>query len=159
MGYWELVEPHWDRVSLDDERSFLRDYSTMPEASRHLLSAHWLYSEVCNGGFQQFFTNSTGVLAPEAIEGLRALDLAELADTAADAMDFFPAPYPRDPDAREALIDSYYEEAGVADEDAGGNPFVALDERFFAALDFETSDRDRFVEAADAYAATSSERT
>ncbi|WP_369973953.1 DUF4375 domain-containing protein [Polaromonas sp. SP1] len=33
--------------------------------SRHLFAVHWCQSEICNGGFMQFFANSTGVLAPE----------------------------------------------------------------------------------------------
>ena len=155
MGYWSLVEPYWDSVQLDDPLSFLREYSAMPEASRHLLAAHWLYSEVCNGGFHQFFTNPTGVLAPEAVDGLRALGLAELAGIAAQAVAFFETPYPRDQMVRIARLDQYARHSGEpadADEEAW-NPFAALDDRFYSDLELGSSDQDRFVQAADAYAA------
>jgi hypothetical protein len=159
VGYWQLVEPFWGRIRLDDADSFLADYGAMPEAPRHLLSAHWLYSEVCNGGFHQFFSNSSGVLAPEALAGLRALGLAELGAVAADAMAFFPAPYPRDQMIRSALLDRYAEGSDACDDDdEAWNPFAALDDRFYSGLEPRDGETDRFVRAADAYAATFSER-
>ncbi|WP_164468170.1 DMP19 family protein [Caulobacter vibrioides] len=48
---------------------FLAGFSAVPTPSKHLLATHWLQSEVHNGGFSQFFSNSTGVLAPEAVAG------------------------------------------------------------------------------------------
>ena len=68
--YWSLVEPHWERISIyDGGATFLRQFLTTPVRSRHLFAAHWCMSEVYNGGFHQFFHNSTGVLAPEAAAG------------------------------------------------------------------------------------------
>ena len=153
MDYWTLVEPHWTRVSLVDADSFLRDFSAMPEAARHLLCAHWLYSEVCNGGFHQFFTNPTGVLAPEAVDGLRALGLGDLAAIAAEALRFFPTPYPREQDTRSALLDAFADQSTPGDQDdESWSPFSPLDDRFYDGLQLGGPGEDRFVEAANAYA-------
>ena len=70
-SYWRLLEPIWDSVSIyDGPKTFLRQYRRLPRAVGHLFAAHWCQSEICNGGFHQFFGNSTGVLAPEAMEAM-----------------------------------------------------------------------------------------
>jgi hypothetical protein len=76
--YSSAIEPYWREVSIYDGPSVLaRDLGRVPEAIGHLLSAHWCYSEVCNGGFHQFFYNPTGVLAPEAVTGFRAIGMVD----------------------------------------------------------------------------------
>src|SRR4051794_27697626 len=95
-SYWRLVGPIWHSVSIyDGPETFLRQYRRLPREVGHLFAAHWCMSEVCNGGFHQFFGNSTGVLAPEAVEGIRAMGLTVWADILAAAMQLFGTPYPR----------------------------------------------------------------
>jgi hypothetical protein len=54
-GYWDLVDPYWEKVSIYDGGDvFLLEYKKLPTASKHLFAAHWLQSEVNNGGFGQF---------------------------------------------------------------------------------------------------------
>jgi hypothetical protein len=66
-AYWALVEPYWDGVDIyEGPGRFLDDFKAVPARSAHLLAAHWCQSEVINGGFDQFFYNSTGVLAPDS---------------------------------------------------------------------------------------------
>lgn len=65
-----------------------------------LYVAHFCRSEVCNGGFTQFFSNSTGVLAPEAVEGFVAIGQPGLASAVQRAMDMPGSPYQRDRRAR-----------------------------------------------------------
>ena len=68
--YFDLIEPIWEQVSIyDGEAVFLRQFGAIAERQKHVLAAHWCQSEVCNGGFLQFFHNSTGVLCPEAVTG------------------------------------------------------------------------------------------
>jgi hypothetical protein len=82
-------------------------------------------TEVCNGGFHQFFSNSTGVLAPEAVEAYRAIGIPEWAEIVAEAMQFFGEPYPRERFDRELPERTYGEDREEWD------PFYALDERFY----------------------------
>lgn len=44
-----------------------------------MFAAHFCQSEICNGGLGQFFGNSTGGLAPEAVEGFREIGQAQVA--------------------------------------------------------------------------------
>jgi hypothetical protein len=116
LTYWQVVEPYWDDVSIyDGPEIFLRDFARVPRENGNLLATHWLCSEVHNGGFDQFFSNSTGVLAPEALEGFRTLGLDDAVLAVTRAMSVFGDPYPRDQDEREAVLDAMevaYEKAG-----------------------------------------------
>lgn len=117
MGYWSLVDPIWETVSIyDGPEVFLRQYNASPEASRTLFAAHWCQSEINNGGFGQFFSNSTGVLAPEGVQAFRALGMPQTADLIEKAMAAFGAHYPRDRSEREDALDAVWESVGD-DED------------------------------------------
>src|SRR5262245_46639863 len=96
--YWSVVEPYWLRLneSWDEDPShFLEALRAVPERIQHLYAAHWCQSEVRNGGLFQFFFNSTGILAPEAVSGLNTVGATELADILAEAMRHFGDIYPR----------------------------------------------------------------
>jgi hypothetical protein len=72
--YWSLIEPVWDEIEIySGPEEFSRTFAGVPRSAGLLFAAHFCQSEVCNGGFNQFFSNSTGVLAPEAIEGFKAI--------------------------------------------------------------------------------------
>lgn len=102
MGYWKLVEPIWDTVSIyDGGEAFLEQFAVAPQPSQVLFAAHWTQSEVLNGGFGQYFSNSTGVLAPEAVWAFRVLGMPRTAAAVEQAMAFFGSPYPRERGPRE----------------------------------------------------------
>lgn len=112
-SYWELVEPYWEKVSIyEGPETFLAQYHSIPEVSQRLLAAHWAQSEIRNGGFDQFFSNSTGVLGPEAVAGFGALGMTETADLMARVMRCLGDDYPRDYDLRELALDRVYETRG-----------------------------------------------
>ena len=143
--YWQLVEPHWERVSIHDGAdTFLHEFAQTPEAARTLLAAHWCQSEVCNGGFNQFFWNSTGVLAPEAANAFEAIGMPGLAALVRRAASFFGSDYIRDRDRRIALL-GHYEETHPGASD----PFDAMDDQFYKLLREEAGGWDM---VADAYA-------
>jgi hypothetical protein len=147
--YWSVVEPFWHAVSIyDGSEEFAKGFGALPPSAGHLLAAHWCQSEVCNGGLHQFFSNPTGVLAPEALDGFRAIGLSEWAAVLAEAMRFFGEPYPREQADREELLAS---RPGGRRED--WDPFISLDDRFYSWLDAEPQRweraADRFAEAPD----------
>lgn len=143
--YWSLIEPVWKLINIyRSTNEFLRQFRSVPPVVGHLFAAHWCQSKIRNGGLHQFFTNSTGVLAPEAFEGFRAIGLTEWAEILADAMGFFGDSYPRDRVERRKMLD---EQSGHEREE--WDPFGALDEQFFAWLRAEP---DGWVRAADRYA-------
>jgi hypothetical protein len=107
-NYWDLIEHAHNTVNIcDGPDVFLREFAALAEPERHLLAAHWFYSEHTNGGLHQFFANPTGVLAPEAVIGLRAIGLPGVADLLQEAMDRAATPYPRGRAERAAIIGSW----------------------------------------------------
>ena len=132
-SYWSLVETVWDNISIyDGPEEFLSQYSVSPRVARTLFAAHWCQSEVNNGGFGQFFGNSTGVLAPEALVAYEAIGMPTVASIVREAMKWFGSPYPRERDIREERLERYAK-ANPDSED----PFRALDDAFFESIEKE----------------------
>jgi Domain of unknown function (DUF4375) len=133
--YGRLIEPIWETINIyDGPEIFLAQFGVLRPEIGHLFAAQWCESEVCNGGFHQFFYNSTGVLAPEALAAFRAIGLHEWAEILDEAMRFFGEPYPRDQEQRQKLLD-----AVDMGEDGEGNPFDRLDEKFYECARFENA--------------------
>lgn len=146
MDYWDLVEPIWEAISIyDGPENFLRQYNSAPEAARTLFAAHWCQSEICNGGFDQFFSNSTGVLAPEAVVAFQKIGMLETAALVERAMLLLGDSYPRDRDTREEAIETAWE----ASSDQENGPFGDMDPLFFTLIKEECGG---FGNAADAFA-------
>lgn len=150
MDYWDLIEKAFDDVdTYNGPEPFSRGFEVLPKPVQHLLAAHWCWSEVNNGGLDQFFVNSTGVLAPEAVIGLRAIGLPEAADAVAAAIAMFGPDYPREQEKRDAILETMPHHR--TESKFGGvfrhvDAFDDLDTRFFSATE-------NFAEVADAYAA------
>jgi hypothetical protein len=148
-GYWEHVEPFWETVSIyDGPEAFLERFTEVPEHAAHLFALHWCASEICNGGFHQFFFNSTGVLAPEAVAGFKAIGMPQTAAVVAVAMASFGDPYPRDREERQDALDALDPENAGAD--GWDSPFSDLDNRFYDLLGRENGGMEK---AAERYAA------
>jgi hypothetical protein len=143
--YWNVIEPVWNKISIyDGGEVFVSQFSALKPAVGDLYAVHWCQSEVRNGGFYQFFTNSTGVLAPEALVGFKNIGLDDCADALQEAMKYFGQPYPREQE------DRYEKLPPRAGNRAEWDPFYDIDERFYKAL---KTKKDRFERAADLYAA------
>ena len=132
VDYWTLVEPIWLPLngSWNDTETFVRMFRRVSPEAGHLYAAHWCQSEVCNGGFHQFFSNTTGLLAPEAVEGFRAIGVTEWADLLANAMKHFGTPYPRDRDDRDQFLP--IRQRRPREE---WDPFCKSDARFYKSTD------------------------
>ncbi len=143
--YWSFIEPIWEAISVHEEPEvFLKQFRKLPPEQGHVFAAHWCQSEALNGGLHQFFWNSTGVLAPEAVAGFRAIGLDDCAEILEEAMSFFGADYPREQEKRDDILDRI---PGETPEE--WDPFYHLNEKFFDGLDYENG---RFEKAADEYA-------
>jgi hypothetical protein len=100
-----FIEPYWDKLNIyDDTITYLNDLEMLPFPVRHLLTVWRCDCEICNGGLNQLFFNSTGILAPEAVEGFRAIGLDECSCCIDSAMRQFGELYPRDREARMLLL-------------------------------------------------------
>lgn len=139
-GYWPRIKQAFDDVSVHDApEDWLAGLARHPRDTGRLLAVHWLVAEVDNGGLLQFFDNSTGVVAPEAVEGLAAIGMPDSAAEVSAAMARLPHPYPREQSQRLALRAAYTR--GVLE---------AVDKRLYALFDSEnggiTAAMDRFAE-------------
>ena len=115
-SYWRFVEPIWDTVSIyDGGEQFLSEFNKATEKQKNLFAVHWTQSEIMNGGLGQFFSNSTGVLAPEAVEGFKAIGMPKCSSILSGAMKFFGEEYPRESSARENIFNDFYELHGEHD--------------------------------------------
>jgi hypothetical protein len=112
-SYWKYVEPIWDAVSIyDGEHVFLEQLSKLTEKEKTLFSAHWAQSEIMNGGLGQFFSNPTGILAPEAVSAFLALGMPKSAKALEEAMLFFGEPYPRNRSMRADKLEEFLDKHG-----------------------------------------------
>ena len=143
--YWATVEPLWDAVSIyDGEKVFLRDFEAAEPIGRTLFVAHWCQTAVRNGGFHQFFSNSTGVLATEAVDSFREIGMPKVSALVNAAVGWFSKPCARARTTRQRALANHRKE-----HPTDLSPFERLDEEFFRLIDSENGG---FVHAADLYA-------
>ena len=118
---WPSTEISTKFISIyDGADAFLSDYASAPAAHGVVFAAYWLQAEVLNGGLEQFYSNSTGVLAPEAVKACEVLQMPRLATKLKESMAWFGEPYPREREDRQAMLTA----AGAS----GLDPFSRLDQ-------------------------------
>ena len=134
LGAHELLQkamlPIKDFVSIyDGPEVFLRDLNKVGREQGLLWSARWCLDEVCNGGFDQFFGNSTGVLAPEAVQGFRMIRARAMVQITSRAMAMLGSPYLRDRTERGRALRKIRKPGKRREE---WDPFYNLDEQVYA---------------------------
>jgi len=138
-AYWKLVEPIWNSISIESAQRFASTFNSVRIVPRTLYAAHFCQSEVCNGGFHQFFYNSTGVLAPEASAAFATIGMPQTSAVIQRALSWFGDPYPRQKNLR-------VERLRAAND---LSLFSPLDQEFF---ELWGSENGGFLASADAYA-------
>jgi Domain of unknown function (DUF4375)/HEAT repeats len=93
-------------------------------AEQHLLAVQMLDAEVCNGGLDQYFFNSSGELWPIALAGLEAMEAQDRAAILREAVQRFASEPAADRDARQEQLAALHQS-----DDA---PFADLDQRWYA---------------------------
>ena len=129
---WRVIQPAYDAVSIYDGPDVLNKHlAPLTPGQRALLALHWTVAEVCNGGFDQYFINSTGDLALEAragVERIQANKTAQLLDRVFDAFPGKSVPLNRDD--RIELLEA-------VDEDERDHLFESFDQEFYSLMDSE----------------------
>ena len=137
--YWRVIAAQWDGIDIyEGPKVFASTFNKVSDGSGLLYASHFAQSEICNGGFHQFFWNSTGVLAPEAIKGFKAIGMPQIAAIVEQACSEVGNPYPRDRAERHKRL-----------ADIGKQGFDELDKRFFVLIESEAGG---FERASDSYA-------
>jgi Domain of unknown function (DUF4375) len=144
-AYRHALDQVLGKISIyDGEETFSEQFLKANLKHRHLFASHWCQSEVRNGGFLQFFWNSTGILAPEAVIAFKAIKMPNAATLIEGAMKFFGLIYPRDRSKRVEMLDAYRTQ-----NPSNHSPFDAIDSEFLKLLDEESGG---FEIVADKYA-------
>ena len=93
-----VIDKIWNWVDFyEDYASCRRQLAELTPGQRAILATGWCEAEVNNGGFWQFFVNSSGMLGPEALEGFRLVGMPKRADMLARAIALAGFdPYPRE---------------------------------------------------------------
>ena len=77
--YFAVIEPVFLFVSIyDGPRRYENDLAKFSTEQRLVLAYHWYLSEVNNGGHDQFYYNSTGIVWPDALKAFRELGHSEV---------------------------------------------------------------------------------
>ncbi len=145
-AYPAFYEPYYDDFDFYNGReAWLKSILGVPTKAVHLFTVHWLHLEVYNGGFWQYFYNSTGTTAPEAAEGFVAIGMRDVGQTIEEAMVRLGTPFPGKKIEREKIVGPPVDPMDFGD----------LDSRFYELADTDTFFRKlpKFVPFADAYAA------
>jgi Domain of unknown function (DUF4375) len=112
------------------ERLTAKDQGRLTPAERRLLALGGLRAEVNNGGFHQYFFNSAGDLATDALDAAQVADADDLISLIRRALSILNVPDPSDRLARQDALsklgpeqfadidDSYYAVEASADLDA-----------------------------------------
>jgi hypothetical protein len=105
-SYWEVLKPCFEAVDIyNGPENYDAAIAALPRPVVLLYATHMFLAEVHNGGFLQFFWNNTGMVAPESVEGFRAMGMPAMASLLEKAASKLGQPYPRDRDERwDALL-------------------------------------------------------
>lgn len=144
--WWDPLESIWNDQPYADDPEFDEWFAGLTEIQQIAFPTHWLCCEVYNGGFHQYFTNSTGRHAPEAVLGFCNLRLGDIVAIVQMAINVFGPVFPRTKEERETFLATF---DGI--EESEWNPFHALDGEFYGAIEIPDAppllDDDRFTEA------------
>lgn len=87
-------------------------FAELSHAEQVFYSIDYLQMEINNGGYEQYFYNSSGEYAHEALAGMREVGANLMADIQAKAMSVFPnSIVPKDRAERQELLEQAGEEA------------------------------------------------
>jgi hypothetical protein len=123
--FWAVVEPMWEDLNFYEDPRTAADFFEMASPVQGaMIAMWWCRSEVCNGGFDQFFWNSTGMIWPCALQGFRLVGANSYAELLEKALSVFPggvAPIERN--ERDKILESNEERM---------NTLEPTDQAFFA---------------------------
>ena len=90
-----IITPLWWEVSIyDGETEMMDALERFTDAQKYVWAIQWYYSEVENGGHDQFFYNDTGIVWELALEGLLEIGcntFAAILKEAAERIGGFPS--------------------------------------------------------------------
>ena len=130
----EIIDPVWWTANFyNDKAAYDRSLKQFSAAQKFVWAVSWYQAEVFNGGHDQFFDNSTGMVWADALDGLETMSAAPVKAVLADAVARLDGQPAFDRRERQGQLSSFYESGGSFDD---------LDDRFYAlpqSFDLEAS--------------------
>ena len=85
-----IIEPLWWSVDIyQSDTVYLTGLKSFSENQQYIFSIQWYIAEVNNGGHDQFFSNSTGIVWKDALKGFEKIGLTENYEILKSAVDKF----------------------------------------------------------------------
>lgn len=104
--YFAIIDPVWWSVSIyDGEKVYEENLKRFSQEQRYVFAIAWHMAEVNNGGHDQFYSNSTGIVWRDALAGYKAVGLNEAADILKKSADIMGGNPSLDRATRETQLD------------------------------------------------------
>lgn len=117
-----IIQPLWFSVNIyGGYDKYKSDLSRFTVPQKYVFAIQWYIAEVENGGHDQFFFNSTGIVWQDALEGMKEIGLEDMYSILKRAADILGSNPPFDREKRWKIMDN---------SDTDG--FRELDSRVFA---------------------------
>jgi hypothetical protein len=105
---FRVIEPLWWSVSIyDGEERYNSDLAQFSEPQRYVFAIEWYMSEVNNGGHDQFYFNSTGIVWEDAMLGFQAIGAQENYRIIKESADKLSGNPSKDREKRQDELDTY----------------------------------------------------
>jgi hypothetical protein len=76
-----IMNPVWFNVSIyDGEKKYVDDLAAFSKGQKLMLAILWYLAEVNNGGHEQFYSNSAGIVYKDAKDAFQELGIDEVVD-------------------------------------------------------------------------------
>ncbi|NLH17609.1 MAG: DMP19 family protein [Phycisphaerae bacterium] len=113
-----IIDPVWLSVDIySDEETYRRSLSKFSKPQQYVITMWWYMAEVNNGGHDQFYFNSTGIVWEDALYGFGKVGLGEIQQILKESVDRFNCLPDKDRYKRQEQLD--------------GLDFEDLDSRFY----------------------------
>ncbi len=124
-----LIDPLWWSVSIyDGYEKYEKDLHPFTAAQRAVFAVMWYTAEVCNGGHDQFFSNSTGIVWEDALAGFALIGAKKCEENLRSVIKKWGGNIPFDRDERNEALDSL---TYVPDKDKYIDLFGENDSEFY----------------------------
>jgi len=78
---YAVIDPVWWTANIyDGPEAYEQSLEPFSLPQRYVFAIHWYWAEVCNGGHDQFYFNSTGIVWEDALKGFEAIGLSEFSE-------------------------------------------------------------------------------
>ncbi len=116
--YPKAFAPYHEQFNFYEGReAWLESIQSIPQKAVYLYSLHWLHLEVYNGGFWQYFYNSTSNSYPEALEGFSTIGMPEVANIIKNAVGKLGEEFPFEKELRISIVGQPNERMDFSEND------------------------------------------